>query len=184
MQRGLEGITARAPWIVAFTFGLMHGLGFAGGLSEAGLPAGHIPTALSFFSARRRGRPFPVHRRGAVVDRLGASHPRSISALDRTRPALRHRQHRDVLGHPAHPLLSRRVIRRRIRTTRCVETTRLQAATPLILLCCRPGMARAQRTGMLLTILFVLTGVVGAAVLLVEVRAAMRRRSGDKRGPK
>ena len=50
MQRGLEGITARAPWIVAFTFGLMHGLGFAGGLSEAGLPAGHIPTALLFFS--------------------------------------------------------------------------------------------------------------------------------------
>ena len=74
MHRGVEGITARAPWIVAFTFGLMHGLGFAGGLSEAGLPAGHIPTALLFFSARRRGRPFPVHRRGAVVDRAGASH--------------------------------------------------------------------------------------------------------------
>ena len=32
-------------------FGLMHGLGFASGLSEAGLPAGHIPTALLFFSA-------------------------------------------------------------------------------------------------------------------------------------
>ena len=49
-QRGIEGITARAPWIVAFAFGLMHGLGFAGGLSEAGLPAGHIPSALLFFS--------------------------------------------------------------------------------------------------------------------------------------
>jgi hypothetical protein len=49
-QRGIEGITARAPWLVAFTFGLMHGLGFAGGLSEAGLPAGHIPSALLFFS--------------------------------------------------------------------------------------------------------------------------------------
>ena len=49
-QRGVEGITARAPWLVAFTFGLMHGLGFAGGLSEAGLPAGHIPSALLFFS--------------------------------------------------------------------------------------------------------------------------------------
>jgi hypothetical protein len=35
---------------VALTFGLMHGLGFAGGLSEAGLPDGHIPTALLFFS--------------------------------------------------------------------------------------------------------------------------------------
>lgn len=29
-QRGIEGITARAPWFVAFSFGLMHGLGFAG----------------------------------------------------------------------------------------------------------------------------------------------------------
>jgi hydrogenase/urease accessory protein HupE len=50
MRRGIKGITATAPWIVALTFGLMHGLGFAGGLSEAGLPAGHIPTALLFFS--------------------------------------------------------------------------------------------------------------------------------------
>lgn len=49
-QRGVEGITARAPWIVAFSFGLMHGLGFAGALGEAGLPAAHIPTALLFFS--------------------------------------------------------------------------------------------------------------------------------------
>jgi HupE / UreJ protein len=51
IHRGLESITSRAPWLVAFTFGLMHGLGFAGGLREAGLPAGHVPTALLFFSA-------------------------------------------------------------------------------------------------------------------------------------
>jgi hypothetical protein len=50
-DRGRDGVAARAPWVVAFTFGLLHGLGFAGGLSEAGLPAGHIPTALLFFSA-------------------------------------------------------------------------------------------------------------------------------------
>ncbi len=50
MHRGVTGITASAPWIVALTFGLMHGLGFAGGLSDAGLPAAHIPTALLFFS--------------------------------------------------------------------------------------------------------------------------------------
>jgi hypothetical protein len=49
-RRGIEGFTAHAPWIVAFSFGLMHGLGFAGGLSEAGLPVGHIPAALLFFS--------------------------------------------------------------------------------------------------------------------------------------
>ena len=50
MHRGVDSITARAPWLVAFTFGLMHGLGFAGALSEAGLPAAHIPTALLCFS--------------------------------------------------------------------------------------------------------------------------------------
>ena len=44
-------IAQRKPWLVAFGFGLLHGLGFAGGLTEAGLPAGHIPLALALFSA-------------------------------------------------------------------------------------------------------------------------------------
>jgi hypothetical protein len=43
-------LAARAPWIVAFTFGLLHGLGFAGALNEVGLPHGHIPMALLFFN--------------------------------------------------------------------------------------------------------------------------------------
>lgn len=46
-----QGLAQRKPWLVAFTFGLLHGLGFAGGLSAAGLPVGHIPLALAFFSA-------------------------------------------------------------------------------------------------------------------------------------
>jgi hypothetical protein len=46
-----NGVAQRKPWLVAFSFGLLHGLGFAGGLSAAGLPAGHIPLALAFFSA-------------------------------------------------------------------------------------------------------------------------------------
>ena len=49
-RQGRPGLTARAPWIVALTFGLLHGLGFAGALSEVGLPATHIPLALLFFS--------------------------------------------------------------------------------------------------------------------------------------
>jgi len=49
-RQGRLGITARAPWIVALTFGLLHGLGFASGLSDAGLPQVHIPLALLFFS--------------------------------------------------------------------------------------------------------------------------------------
>ena len=49
-REGEPGIAARAPWVVAFAFGLLHGFGFAGALSEVGLPAGHIPAALLFFN--------------------------------------------------------------------------------------------------------------------------------------
>lgn len=45
-----NSLTASAPWIVAFTFGLLHGLGFAGALSEIGLPENHIPLALLLFN--------------------------------------------------------------------------------------------------------------------------------------
>jgi hydrogenase/urease accessory protein HupE len=47
---GEEGIAARSPWIVAFAFGLLHGFGFAGALSEVGLPGNAIPLALLFFN--------------------------------------------------------------------------------------------------------------------------------------
>jgi len=43
-------LTARAPWVVAFTFGLLHGFGFAGALSEVGLPQNSVPLALLLFN--------------------------------------------------------------------------------------------------------------------------------------
>jgi hydrogenase/urease accessory protein HupE len=49
-HRGRAGLTARWPWAVSFTFGLMHGFGFAGALAQVGLPVGAIPTALLFFN--------------------------------------------------------------------------------------------------------------------------------------
>jgi hypothetical protein len=36
--------------VIAFTFGLLHGLGFAGALREVGLPQNAIPLALLFFN--------------------------------------------------------------------------------------------------------------------------------------
>ena len=45
-----DSLTRRAPWIAAFTFGLLHGLGFAGALSEIGLPPGQTPLALLGFN--------------------------------------------------------------------------------------------------------------------------------------
>ena len=49
-NRGQTGITQRWPWLVALTFGLLHGLGFAGALSEIGLPSQEVPLALLFFN--------------------------------------------------------------------------------------------------------------------------------------
>jgi hypothetical protein len=48
--RGKVGLTARAPWSVAFAFGLLHGLGFAGALHEIGLPHEGIALALCSFN--------------------------------------------------------------------------------------------------------------------------------------
>ncbi|MGK2925774.1 MAG: HupE/UreJ family protein [Lysobacterales bacterium] len=49
-RQGRPGVTRRWPWLVAFTFGLLHGFGFAGALSEIGLPGHAIPLALLFFN--------------------------------------------------------------------------------------------------------------------------------------
>ncbi|MFV8820008.1 HupE/UreJ family protein [Haliea sp. E17] len=49
-QRGVPSLTARRPWVVAFTFGLLHGLGFAAALGAIGLPQADVPAALLFFN--------------------------------------------------------------------------------------------------------------------------------------
>jgi hydrogenase/urease accessory protein HupE len=48
--RGQVSLTQRWPWAIAFTFGLLHGFGFAGALSDIGLPEQAIPLALLFFN--------------------------------------------------------------------------------------------------------------------------------------
>ena len=48
--QGRSGLAARAPWVVAFVFGLLHGFGFSGALREVGLPETDIPLALLFFN--------------------------------------------------------------------------------------------------------------------------------------
>jgi hydrogenase/urease accessory protein HupE len=49
-RRGKPSLTARLPWLVAFSFGLLHGFGFAGALAQVGLPRHAIPIALLFFN--------------------------------------------------------------------------------------------------------------------------------------
>ena len=43
-------LSRRWPALVAFLFGLVHGLGFAGALQEIGLPQNHLPAALLTFN--------------------------------------------------------------------------------------------------------------------------------------
>ncbi|MEE4300090.1 MAG: HupE/UreJ family protein [Pseudomonadales bacterium] len=43
-------LLVRAPWLVAFAFGLLHGFGFAGALTRLGLPADAIPLTLLLFN--------------------------------------------------------------------------------------------------------------------------------------
>ena len=49
-RQGIPGLTQKYPWVVAFTFGLLHGFGFAGALAQIGLPQASIPIALLFFN--------------------------------------------------------------------------------------------------------------------------------------
>ena len=48
--RGETSFTIRHPWVVAFGFGLLHGFGFASGLTSLGLAPGEIVSALLWFN--------------------------------------------------------------------------------------------------------------------------------------
>ena len=48
--RASDSLARRAPWLVTFAFGLLHGMGFASALLETGLPPQHVPSALLFFN--------------------------------------------------------------------------------------------------------------------------------------
>ncbi|MBC9879610.1 HupE/UreJ family protein [Bradyrhizobium sp. INPA01-394B] len=50
LQRGESTFTARRPWTVAFVFGLVHGIGFAGALAGLGIEVRLLPAALLFFN--------------------------------------------------------------------------------------------------------------------------------------
>ncbi|WP_346838959.1 HupE/UreJ family protein [Microbulbifer sp. SAOS-129_SWC] len=48
--RGRRTLGIRKPWLVAFAFGLLHGLGFAGALAQIGVPQHAIPLSLAMFN--------------------------------------------------------------------------------------------------------------------------------------
>ncbi|RUM95374.1 HupE/UreJ family protein [Pseudaminobacter arsenicus] len=50
MKPGEKRLSESYPWLVAFTFGLLHGFGFAGALKETGLPQSDVPLSLLTFN--------------------------------------------------------------------------------------------------------------------------------------
>ena len=50
VKRGQTSLTIRYPWLIAFGFGLLHGFGFASGLSTTGMPRAELPWALLWFN--------------------------------------------------------------------------------------------------------------------------------------
>jgi hydrogenase/urease accessory protein HupE len=50
LEHGQGSLTARWPWAVAFSFGLLHGFGFASALTDIGLPRSDVPLALFAFN--------------------------------------------------------------------------------------------------------------------------------------
>jgi hypothetical protein len=50
MHRGQNSLSMRYPWVVAFAFGLLHGLGFATALTTLGIPHATLLIALLFFN--------------------------------------------------------------------------------------------------------------------------------------
>ena len=77
--RGGTSLTIRHPWMVAFAFGLLHGIGFASGLSLTGIPRGEIPSALLFFNVG-----VEAGQLAFVLTALAAA--RAIRTLDLDRP--------------------------------------------------------------------------------------------------
>ena len=73
-KRDENDLVSKAPWVIAFAFGLLHGLGFGGALKEIGLPQSDISLALLTFNlgveAGQLLFVFAVLGLKVVVDRL------------------------------------------------------------------------------------------------------------------
>ena len=80
-------LAERYPWIVAFTFGLVHGLGFAGALSEIGIPQNEVPLALLMFNVGvETGQVMFVVAVSLLLDTLRRLHSAVATAALRAAP--------------------------------------------------------------------------------------------------
>jgi hypothetical protein len=80
-------LAERYPWLIAFTFGLVHGLGFAGALSEIGVPQNDVPLALLMFNVGvETGQVIFVVAVSLLLAALHKLHGRTAVAMFRAAP--------------------------------------------------------------------------------------------------
>ncbi len=80
-------LSERYPWLVAFTFGLVHGLGFAGALSEIGVPQNEMPLALLMFNVGvETGQVMFVVAVSLLLAGLHKTHYRAAQLIPRAAP--------------------------------------------------------------------------------------------------
>lgn len=75
--RQRDTLARRWPMLVAFGFGLVHGLGFAGALQQIGLPQQHVPVALATFNLGVEAGQLAVVALAWAVARAAAGWPRA-----------------------------------------------------------------------------------------------------------
>lgn len=68
--------THRAPWAVAFAFGLLHGFGFASALADVGLPPRYLPLSLGAFNVGVELGQVSIVAVAIVLSRLVGARPR------------------------------------------------------------------------------------------------------------
>ena len=83
-EAGMPRLSERAPWLVSFSFGLLHGFGFAGALEEIGLPRDDVAAALLAFNLGvEAGQILFIAAVLAVAWALGRIVPAAIGAMRR-----------------------------------------------------------------------------------------------------
>lgn len=86
-QAGETTLAEKLPWMVAFGFGLVHGLGFAGALAEIGLPQTDVPLALLMFNLGvETGQVVFVVAISFLLAVLSRLHLASFNLVERTTP--------------------------------------------------------------------------------------------------
>ncbi len=112
--RGETSFTIRHPWVVAFAFGLLHGFGFASGLTSMGLPRAEIPLALLLFNVGVEAGQIAFVALVLLLERSFQTLRDPVAALRDGASGIRGGLTRRLLDHPAHAALVLLSSRRRV----------------------------------------------------------------------